>query len=160
MEICTESAPQACVSGCSGDAAEYSGAWIGGAYRRVPAREPLGLGAGRHLSLFPAAAAHTPVLAQPDISSGREEDMVDESPHVTVQVATTQGASDMAGFAEPGPPSLATVLRRRLARECVACRRFFECCCAPEEKEHRCRPQQRCDTMRAVAFFACCVGGV
>ena len=95
MQICTDSAPQGCVSGCSGDAAEYSGVWIGGAYRRVPAREPLGLGAGRHLSLFPAAAAHTPVLAQPDIPTGREEDMDDGTPHMTVQVATTQGGSDV-----------------------------------------------------------------
>ena len=93
MEICTESAPQA--------VAEYSGAWIGGGYRRVPAREPLGLGAQRHLSVFPAAAAQSQTQAhiamQPAADcSGGEEAMDsctdDNSPHEAMQMATNQGA--------------------------------------------------------------------
>jgi hypothetical protein len=94
MEICTEAAPQGLSSGCSAVVAEYSGAWIGGGCRRVPAREPLGLGAQRHLSVFPAAAAHA--AAQPADPSGGEEAMDsctdDNSPHEAMQMATNQGA--------------------------------------------------------------------
>ncbi len=99
MEICTESAPQAVT--------EYSGAWIGGGYRRVPAREPLGLGAQRHLSVFPAAAAQTQMhtASQPaaDCSGGEEamDSCADnDSPHEAMQMATTQGASVTACFAQ------------------------------------------------------------
>ena len=97
MEICTESA--AAAQNVSNSlalhyAAEYSGAWIGGAHRRVPAKEPLGLGAQRHLSLYPAAAAQTHTVAQ---AAGGDEAMDgctdDESSHEAMSMMVAeQGA--------------------------------------------------------------------
>ena len=53
------------------------GAWIGGAYRRVPARQPLGFGNQRHLSAFPAAA--TTFGSASSAAADDDTDMDDDS---------------------------------------------------------------------------------
>ena len=111
MDICTESAAQLSSTGGGCEQVVYEGAWIGGASRRIPAKEPLGLGSERHLSLFPAGAAHTSTMLQQEHSStgGDEimggcaecESLPQEAMAMSMenvnQMSTPTGASGRAG---------------------------------------------------------------
>jgi hypothetical protein len=89
-------APQDPPSGDSHDWEEFlgadGGAWIGGAYRRVPARQPLGFGNQRHLSAFPAAATTfgSASSAAADDDTDMDDDSGPAAPTENMTVATQQ----------------------------------------------------------------------